>query len=67
MNVLLSIKPKYVEEIKKVNKKYEFRKSLCNKKNFHKSNITRCIVKPQELFCLNILLMSLFILFPSFE
>jgi len=35
MNVLLSIKPKYVEEIKKVNKKYEFRKSLCNKKNFH--------------------------------
>ncbi len=36
MNVLLSIKPKYVEEIKNGNKKYEFRKSLCNKKNFHK-------------------------------
>jgi len=36
MNVLLSIKPKYVEEIKKGNKKYEFRKSLCNRKNFDK-------------------------------
>ena len=36
MNVLLSIKPKYVEEIKKGNKKYEFRKSLCNKNNFDK-------------------------------
>jgi len=36
MNVLLSIKPKYVEEIRKGNKKYEFRKSLCNKKNFDK-------------------------------
>lgn len=28
MNVLLSIKPKYVEEIKKGTKKYEFRKSI---------------------------------------
>lgn len=28
MNVLLSIKPKYVEEILKGNKKYEFRKSI---------------------------------------
>jgi predicted transcriptional regulator len=28
MNVLLSIKPKYVEEIKKETKKYEFRKSV---------------------------------------
>jgi predicted transcriptional regulator len=28
MNVLLSIKPKYVEEIFKGNKKYEFRKSI---------------------------------------
>ncbi len=36
MNVLLSIKPKYVEEIKKGRKKYEFRKSFCNKKNFDK-------------------------------
>jgi len=36
MNVLLSIKPKYVEEIKKGNKKYEFRKSLFNKKNIDK-------------------------------
>ena len=36
MNVLLSIKPKYVEEIKKGNKKYEFRKSLWKKKNFEK-------------------------------
>ena len=33
MNVLLSIKPKYVEEIRKGNKKYEFRKSLCTEKN----------------------------------
>ena len=33
MNVLLSIKPKYVEEIKKGNKKYEFRKSFFSKKN----------------------------------
>ena len=36
MNVLLSIKPKYVEEIKKGNKKYEFRKSLCNRDNLNK-------------------------------
>ena len=36
MNVLLSIKPKYVEEIKKGNKKYEFRKSFLNKKNINK-------------------------------
>lgn len=28
MNVLLSIKPKYVEEIKKETKRYEFRKSV---------------------------------------
>ena len=33
MNVLLSIKPKYVEEIKKGKKKYEFRKSLFSSKN----------------------------------
>jgi len=33
INVLLSIKPKYVEEIKNGNKKYEFRKSLCSAKN----------------------------------
>ncbi len=33
MNVLLSIKPKYVEEIKNGNKRYEFRKSLCCAKN----------------------------------
>jgi type I restriction enzyme S subunit len=33
MNVLLSIKPKYVEEIKNGNKRYEFRKSLCSAKN----------------------------------
>ena len=38
MNVLLSIKPKYVEEIKKGNKKYEFRKSLFCKKNYGKIN-----------------------------
>jgi len=31
MNVLLSIKPKYVEEIKKQTKKYEFRKSTFRK------------------------------------
>ena len=36
MNVLLSIKPKYVEEIRKGNKKYEFRKSLFSKKNIDK-------------------------------
>lgn len=36
MNVLLSIKPKYVEEIKKGNKKFEFRKSLFSKKNIDK-------------------------------
>jgi len=36
MNVLLSIKPKYVEEIKKGNKKYEFRKSLCSKEKREK-------------------------------
>ncbi len=34
MNVLLSIKPKYVDEIKKGNKKYEFRKSLFSKNKF---------------------------------
>jgi len=33
MNVLLSIKPKYVEEIKNGTKRYEFRKSLCSAKN----------------------------------
>lgn len=33
MNVLLSIKPKYVEEIKNGKKEYEFRKSLCSAKN----------------------------------
>ena len=36
MNVLLSIKPRYVEEIKKGNKKYEFRKSLFSRKNIDK-------------------------------
>ena len=36
MNVLLSIKPKFVEEIKNGNKKYEFRKSLFSKKNLDK-------------------------------
>ena len=36
MNVLLSIKPKYVEEIKKGNKKFEFRKSLFSKKYINK-------------------------------
>ena len=33
MNVLLSIKPKYVEAIKKGTKKYEFRKSIWAEKN----------------------------------
>ncbi len=33
MNVLLSIKPKYVEKIKNGNKKFEFRKSLFIEKN----------------------------------
>jgi type I restriction enzyme S subunit len=32
MNVLLSIRPKYVEEIIKGNKRYEFRKSIFKKK-----------------------------------
>lgn len=32
MNVLLSIKPKYVKEIKSGNKRFEFRKSIFNKK-----------------------------------
>jgi len=36
MNVLLSIKPKYVEKIKNGIKKYEFRKSLCSAKNREK-------------------------------
>lgn len=36
MNVLLSIKPKYVEEIKNGNKKYEFRKSLFSTKNINR-------------------------------
>jgi len=36
MNVLLSIKPKYVEEIKNGKKRYEFRKSLCSTKNREK-------------------------------
>ena len=36
MNVLLSIKPRFVEEIKNGNKKYEFRKSLFSKKNLNK-------------------------------
>ncbi len=31
MNVLLSIRPKYVEEIIKGNKRYEFRKSIFKK------------------------------------
>lgn len=36
-----------------------------NKESFDRSNITRCIVKPRELFCFNILPMSLFISYPS--
>ncbi len=36
MNVLLSIKPQYVEKIKDGSKKYEFRKYLFNKNNFKK-------------------------------
>ena len=36
MNVLLSIKPKYVEKIKNGNKKFEFRKSLFSEKNQNK-------------------------------
>jgi len=36
MNVLLSIKPKYVEEIKRGNKIYEFRKSFLRKQNISK-------------------------------
>jgi len=36
MNVLLSIKPKYVEEIKKGNKRYEFRKTPFCRKNLRK-------------------------------
>ncbi|MFX1365915.1 MAG: hypothetical protein ACFFCE_19355 [Promethearchaeota archaeon] len=38
MNVLLSVKPKYVDEIKRGKKKYEFRKTLGNKKYFEKIN-----------------------------
>jgi len=33
MAVLLSIKPKYVDEIRKENKKYEFRKSIFKRNN----------------------------------
>ena len=36
MNVLLSIKPKYVDEIKKGTKKYEFRKTLSNERTRYK-------------------------------
>lgn len=36
MNVLLSIKPQYVEQIRKGNKKYEFRKVLFNKEKIDK-------------------------------
>ena len=36
LNVLITIKPKYVEQIKKENKKYEFRKSFCSKNNLEK-------------------------------
>ena len=32
MDVILSIKPRYVKEIEKGNKKYEFRKSIFKKK-----------------------------------
>lgn len=39
MNVLLSIKPKYVEEIKNGNKKYEFRKTVFRKKNLNEAYI----------------------------
>ena len=38
MNVLLSIKPKYVEEIKNGTKKYEFRRSFTSRKNMNKVN-----------------------------
>jgi len=36
MNILLSIKFKYVEEFKQGNKKYKFRKAFCSRKNFNK-------------------------------
>lgn len=36
MNVLLSIKPRFVNEIKNGNKKFEFRKSLVSKGNWNK-------------------------------
>jgi len=39
MNVLLSIKPKYVEEIKKGNKKFEFRKKRFSKKSINEAYI----------------------------
>ena len=36
MNVLLSIRPKFVEEIKNGNKQFEFRKNLFSKEKRHK-------------------------------
>jgi len=36
MHVLLSIKPRFVKEIKSGNKKFEFRKSLVSRKNWNK-------------------------------
>lgn len=39
MNVLLSIKPKYVEEIKKGTKKYEFRKTRFREKYINEAYI----------------------------
>lgn len=36
MNALLSIKPEYVEEIEKGNKKYEFRKAIFKEREVHK-------------------------------
>jgi type I restriction enzyme S subunit len=36
LNVLISIKPRYVEKIKKGKKNYEFRKSFCSKENLEK-------------------------------
>ncbi|MBZ2165217.1 hypothetical protein [Methanobacterium spitsbergense] len=39
MAVLLSIKPKYVDEIKSENKKYEFRKSIFKRNNTSKAYV----------------------------
>lgn len=39
MNVLLSIKPKYIEEIRKGNKKYEFRKTRFRQRHINEAYI----------------------------